>query len=197
MDLEALKKELKAVSRKCGARDWCPGTSGNVSVRIPGTEKVLIKITGRSMAEAEDRDFILLDLDGKILEGREGEGRPSKEVNFHLGIYRAREDVGAVLHTHPPFATAQGTATGSFPMLGATAKLLKRVPVLEYYPPGSRELAEEVVRTFKEDPSIRVVVLKAHGVVAAAPNVREAYYLTDWVEDAAKVAFLVALIRRL
>ncbi|MEM2926698.1 MAG: class II aldolase/adducin family protein [Candidatus Bathyarchaeia archaeon] len=195
MQLDGLRKELKAISRICGDRGWCPGTSGNISARIPGTDKVLIKITGRSMAEAEDQDFVLIDLEGKALE--EVEGRPSKEVNFHLGIYRARSDVEAVLHTHPTFATAQATATGSFPILGALASILKRVPVIEYYPPGSKELAEEVVRAFKDDPSIRVVALKAHGLVAAASTLREAYYLTDWAEDAAKLAFLVAIIGRL
>jgi len=193
MASENLKDSLIKVSRLSGSRGWCPGTSGNISVLDPDTGKVYIKVSGRSMADLKPSDILTLDLDGKVLEGS---GRPSKEVNFHLGIYKKRKDVKAVLHTHPPYATAYATAGRSLPMVTATAKhILKKVPLVDYAPPGSSELADLVVKRF-EDPDVCAVLMKNHGVVSVGGNLYRALYVTEWVENAAETAFLYSVIKR-
>jgi len=191
---EDLKASLIKVSKLAGSRGWCPGTSGNISVLNPDTGEVYIKISGRSMSDLKPTDILTLNLDGKVIDGS---GRPSKEVNFHLGIYKKRKDVKAVLHTHPPYATAYATAGKPLPMVTATAKLiLKKVPIVDYAPPGSKELADLVVSKF-EDPDVRSVIMKNHGVVSVGADIYRALYVTEWVENEAETAFLSSIIKRL
>jgi len=193
MGREDLREALIKVSKLAGSRGWCPGTSGNISVLNPDTGEVYIKVSGRSMSDLKPGDILTLDLDGKVLEGS---GRPSKEVNFHLGIYKKRKDVKAVLHTHPPYATAYATAGRSLPMVTATAKLiLKNIPLVGYAPPGSSELADLVVKCF-EDPEVCSVLMKNHGVVSVGGDLYRALYVTEWVEHEAETAFLSSIIRR-
>ncbi|MEM3046959.1 MAG: class II aldolase/adducin family protein [Candidatus Bathyarchaeia archaeon] len=181
------------VSRLAGSRGWCPGTSGNSSVLNPEERLVYIKGTGKSMAEMDEADILTVDLDGKVIQG---EGRPSKEVNFHVGLYKTRPDVQAVLHTHPPYATALGTAGRPFPAVLATARAaVEKAPLVPYLPPGSMELAEAVLEAFR-DPEVKAAILRAHGVVAIGKTIREAYHMTEWLEDAVKVTFLSTLMRR-
>jgi L-ribulose-5-phosphate 4-epimerase len=82
---------------------------GHASARIAGTELVVVKPkhspTVRSMAGLGPADMVVVDLDGNLVEGA---GRPPAEVFIHTEIYRARPDVGAVVHTHQPAATLAG-----------------------------------------------------------------------------------------
>jgi len=194
MGAEDLKNDLIKVSRWCGSREWCPGTSGNVSALNPDRGEVYIKGSGASMLDLEPKDILTLDLEGNVIQG---EGRPSKEVNFHLGIYKARGNVKAVLHTHSPFATAYAAAGKEIPQVTATAQLtLKKVPLVEYAPPGSPELAGYVIGGFK-DPTVQALLLKNHGVVTIGDTVYRAYHINEWIEEAAKVALLSSVIKRL
>ena len=75
--------------------------SGHVSARVPGTDHILIQGRDPSRATLRPDDILLLDLDGKVLEG---DGPPPSETALHLGVYRARPDVMSVCHGHPPMS---------------------------------------------------------------------------------------------
>jgi L-fuculose-phosphate aldolase len=189
-----LIEDLLNVSRTVANRGWAPGSSGNTSVRISGSGLVLIKATGKSMNWIEPESILKVDLAGNILAG---EGRPSKEIRFHLGIYSRREDIGGVIHAHPPFATSWAIAGLQFPLLTAPGKtVLKKVPMVDFAPSGSIELATMVTKTF-EDRSVSAVLLKGHGVVAAGKTIYDAFNIMEWTEDAARVALLTAYIEKL
>jgi L-fuculose-phosphate aldolase len=192
MNVDDLRQEFISISRLLYDRGMVPGTSGNVSVRVPGTDTALIKCTARSFGDLECADVLLVDFDGKVLEGH---GKPSKEAGFHLPLYRMRPDVGAVVHVHPPFATAWASAGRVFPMATITAEIkLGPVPLVGRARPGSGELAKMVLEAYK-DPAVHVALLRDHGSIAVGGNLREAYYLADLVEDTARVAMLAGLIR--
>src|SRR5438094_5912484 len=76
--------------------------SGHVSARIPGTDHVLIQPRDTSRATLTADDILVVDMSGKLLEG---EGPPPSETALHLGVYRARPDIQAVCHGHPPMST--------------------------------------------------------------------------------------------
>ncbi|KYH33475.1 class II aldolase/adducin family protein [Neomoorella mulderi] len=193
IDIDAvnkLREEMVQVSRQIFARGLTSATSGNTSARVPGhPEQVLIKASGKSFGDVEPEDFILVDLEGNILAG---EGKPSKEIRFHLGILKARPEVQAVVHGHSAFATAYATARGELPVVTAAAEAgLNKVGIVEYAAPGSVELAEMVIRAF-EDPTLKAAVLKRHGFVTVGKDIHHAFYLADVLEDNAKVAFLLS-----
>ncbi|MCL4425864.1 MAG: class II aldolase/adducin family protein [Firmicutes bacterium] len=191
MNLEDLKKELVAISRLAYHRGLTSGVSGNISQRVPGHDQVLIKRSGTSFADAQTSDFLLVALTGELLAGS---GTPSVEINFHLGIYRERPDVGAVLHGHSTFATAFAVAGKTLPALTlASAEGLGEVPLVPYAPAGSQELAALVVQAFRSS-NIKAALLRRHGMVTVGKDLRQAFYLADLVEDTAKVALLARLI---
>jgi len=194
VQVEDLKIDILRVSKWSGDRGWCPGTSGNISVFDEERGVVHMKVSEKNMADLKPSDIVTVNLDGELLDGN---GKPSKEVNFHLGLYKSRKDVKAVLHTHPPFATGYAVVGREIPKVVVTAKIiLKKVPVVDYATPGSLELANLVVKSF-EDPAVKSALLKDHGVVSIGEDVYRAFYIMDYVENAAKMAVLSSVIRGL
>ncbi|HHV64822.1 MAG TPA: class II aldolase/adducin family protein [Peptococcaceae bacterium] len=193
-EVTKLRKDLVEVSKKIYARGLTSGTSGNPSARLVSSpDQVLIKATGKCFGDVVESDFLLVDLDGNVLDG---EGRPSKEVRFHCGIYKNRPDVYAIVHGHSAYATAYVTAKGELPVVTAAAEAgLNKVGVVGYALPGSTELAEMVINAFK-DPSLKAAVLDRHGFVTVGADIYKAFYLADVLEDNAKVACLLAQLSK-
>lgn len=193
-EVTKLRKDLVEVSKKLFNRGLTSGTSGNPSARVPGApNQVLIKATGKCFGDVCEKDYILVDLDGNILDG---DARPSKEVHFHCGIYKIRPEVNAIVHGHSAYATAYVTAKGELPVVTAAAEAgLNKVGVVAFATPGSDELAEMVINTFK-DMSLKAAVLNRHGFVTLGQDIFKAYYLADVLEDNAKVACLIEQLNK-
>ena len=104
---------------------------------------------------------------------------------MHLGCYKARKDIFAVIHTHPPYSVAYG-------MLGRTLKAFtpdfvgiigSNVPAVEFAMPSSKEIANRVIKVIKNH---NAVLMTNHGLLTVGSNLKEAYYRTLFVEDACK-----------
>ncbi len=186
-----LREDLVAISRRGYERGLVVGVSGNNSLRVPGTDLVLIKSTGGCLGEMHTSGTVLIRLDGTVLDpGR----RPSKEWRWHLGIYRTRPDVGAIVHLHPPHAVAYAVADEA-PLLvhSAARAYLRSVRRVGLLPAGSTALADEVMEVFA-DPEVRVALMREHGTIAAGPDIRTAYHWTEYLDDVARVAMLAAQV---
>lgn len=186
------RRDLKEVSRKIFSRGLTSGVSGNPSARIPGyCDRLLIKASGKCLGDASENDFVLVDLEGNLLDGN---ARPSIEVRFHCGIYKIRPEVNAIAHGHSPYATAYVSAKGELPVVTAAAEAeLNKVGIIEYEEPGSQQLAEMVIDAF-HDPNLKAAVMKRHGFITVGTDIFQAYYLADVLEDNAKVAAIIAQI---
>jgi L-ribulose-5-phosphate 4-epimerase len=189
--LQTLREELVAISRRAYERGLVPGVSGNNSLRVPGTDLAIIKATNCCQGDMTVDDTVLVTVDGDILdEGR----KPSKEWQFHLGIYRTRPDVGGVAHLHPPYSVAFAVANEIPQLVNAAARgHLRILKSVELMPAGSRDLADAIVAHFA-DPEVRGVLMREHGTVTVGPDLRTAYYRTEYLEDNAKVACIAAQI---
>lgn len=187
-------EELDEFIRICnylGIKGWVPGSSGNASILNEDKKLVYIKESGKPMAFVTKSDLLAIDMNGNVLEGN---GKPSKEFRFHLGIYKKRKDVKAIIHAHSPYATAFAIAGKEIPLKTAPGiAVLKKVPMIDYCPPGSEDLAAKVIACFG-DGEVQVALLKGHGTVAVGKNMIEACKITEWTEDAAKEAFLSSSI---
>jgi L-fuculose-phosphate aldolase len=189
-----LRHELSDISKRAFLRNLVGGTGGNMSVRIPGSDKVLITPSGVSLADVEPETNLLVRLDGAILENPLNL-IPSKETGFHLAVYELRPDVGAIAHVHPAYATAYSRKGKPLPMATITARMiLKEVPSIESALPGSRELCEFVKGGIVRHPGVKVLLMAEHGILAMGPDIKAAYYLADLVENTAQVAFVAGNI---
>lgn len=195
MEIIRLRKELSDFSKRSFNRGLVSGTGGNMSVRIPGTDSVLITPTGISLGDIEPESNLLMSIDGAILENP-CDLRPSKETGFHLSVYQLRPDAGAVAHLHPPYATAYSNMMLPLPMATVSAVgVLMDVPCIESAKAGSTELCEYVREGLKNCPTVKVMLMKEHGILALGPDIKTAYYLSDLAEDTAKIAFISENIR--
>lgn len=185
-----LRHELSDFSKRAFLRNLVGGTGGNMSARIPGSDKVLITPSGVSLADVEPETNLLVRLDGTILENPLNLV-PSKETGFHLAVYELRPDVGAIAHVHPAYATAYSRKGKPLPMATITARMiLKEVPAIESALPGSRELCEFVKGGIVRHPGVKALLMAEHGILALGPDIKAAYYLADLVENTAQVAFV-------
>ncbi len=195
MDIVRLRKELSDFSVRSFNRGLVSGTGGNMSVRIPGTDEVLITPTGISLGDITPEMNLLMNLDGTVLESPWGL-KSSKETGFHLAAYRLRPEVGAVAHLHPPYATAYSNKMRPLPMVTVSARgVLKEVPCVESAPAGSPELACFVQEGLKRYPLAKVILMREHGTLALGLDLGNSYYLSDLAEDTAKIAFIEGNIK--
>ena len=189
-----LRHELSDFSKRAFHRNLVGGTGGNMSVRIPGSDKVLITPSGVSLGDVEPETNLLVRLDGTILENP-ANLVPSKETGFHLAAYELRTDVGGIAHVHPPYSTAYSCRGISLPMVTISARvILKEVPAIECALPGSGELREFVKKGILRYPGVKALLMAEHGILALGPDIKTAYYLADLVENTAQVAFVAGNI---
>jgi len=160
-------------------------TSGNVSGRDPDSGYVVIKPSGVRYEALMPDDMVVLDADGKVVQGRL---KPSVDAPTHLYIYRHRADVQAVVHTHSPFATAFAAVGRPIPVcLTAMAdEFGGPIPVGAYAQIGGEEIGREVVRSIGSSPAI---LMKNHGVFTIGPNVMAAVKAAVTTEDVARTVY--------
>ncbi len=186
-----MKEELSGVVRaakRLAEEGLVSGTWGNLSIRL-GKGSIAITPRGRALEKLRTEDLVLVDLRG----GWRGSTAPSTELRLHLEIYRAREDVNAVIHIHSPFACAAAVAGMRIPpVLEELAQLVGgSVEVAEYAPPGTEELARNAVRALG---SKNAVLLSNHGAVCTGRSLGEALLTCEVVERGAKVFAFAKLL---
>jgi L-ribulose-5-phosphate 4-epimerase len=193
-NLDFFRQQLSEFSRRAFHRRLVGGTGGNLSVRIPDTDTVLITPTGISLGDVEPEENILTSLDGEILDSPRGL-KGSKEAGFHLAAYRLRPDVGAIAHVHPPYATAYSNIGSALPLVTVSSRLnLKHVPCIACFLPGSLELRDCVIQGIENNPEVNSLLMKEHGILTLGRDLKHAFYLADLIEDTAKIAYITATI---
>jgi L-ribulose-5-phosphate 4-epimerase len=182
------RKELAQFSRLSYDRGLVAARGGNLSIRIPGTERVFITPSGISLRDITPDIIIEVDVHGNLSKGKKNL-KPSKETPFHTSIYRLRDDVMAIVHVHPPIATALSLKGKPLPILTAPGMVnLVKVPLVEFAFMGTKELCDFVSEAVKQNMDVKALLLKGHGIIAMGPDLASAYYIADLVEDCAKVA---------
>ena len=190
----ALREELASTAIQAYQRGLVAGAGGNVSARVPGRDQVLITPTGVSLGMTTVDNIVKTDLHANHLDTGNGH-RPSKETGFHCSIYRMRPEVNAIVHVHPPHATAFSLRMKDLPLVTVSASAnLKRVPCIDMALSGSDELKHLVEEGFEKNPGVRCILMRGHGIIATGPGLVAAYNAADLIEDTARIAFLSATL---
>lgn len=182
MTAAAAARQVVAWCRRLWEAGLIAGVDGNLSVRV-SPERVLVTPSGLPKANLRAADLVEVTAAGRPVRGRH---RPTSELDLHLRIYRAAPEARAVVHAHPPVATAFAVVGRSVPMdvLPETAVLLGDVPLVPYATPGTPALGDRV------EPLVagRVALLLAnHGAVAWGATLAEAGSRMECLEHAARI----------
>src|SRR4051794_3941144 len=180
-----LKEQMCDIGRRIWAKGYCAGNEGNHSIRI-AADRVLCTPTGISKGFLKPDDICTVDMEGKQVAGRR---KRTSEILMHLAIYKARPDVKAVVHSHPPHATAFAIAGIDLPTcIHPEAEVfLGAVKTAKYVTPGDTRLGESILPYVKDSNTI---LLQSHGVVCFHPDLEQAYYQLEIVDAYARILLL-------
>ncbi len=181
-----LRQDLHAAVVEMERRGLVAGSSGNASIRLAtvgDSERYLITPAGLPYQEMTPDDLVEVD---DAIEPVTGEGIPSTESALHLGIYRHRPDIGAVIHTHSLYASVSAVIGKPIPPIvdEMVVYLGGPVEVAEYGFPGTEELAEAAVDALGDR---RAVLLRNHGMCAVGETIEAALRNAVLVERIAQV----------
>ena len=188
--LEELKDQLVQLHLELPKNDLVRWTGGNVSARDPQTGLVVIKASGIRYEEMRPEHMVVMDLDGKHLEG---DYKPSSDVFSHLYIYKHRPDVGGVVHTHSRYATAFASLGKPIPcVLTAIAdEFGGPIPCGGFALIGDEAIGKMVIDYIGKSPA---VLLKNHGVFTIGKDAMAAVKAAVMTEDAAATVWMALQI---
>lgn len=166
-------------------------TDGNLSIRLG--ERIVMTPRGACKGRLAAEDPVLVDGAGRLLQPGQGGQLPSSELAMHLEVYRQRDDVAAVLHAHPPYATALTVA--GIPLyhdvLPEIALALGQVPTTRLAAPSSEDGAAAIRNLIAHHDAL---LLRNHGSLTVGATLEEAYLTLERVEHAARVIFMAHLL---
>lgn len=181
--LPKVRAELVATSRRLHEMGWVANHDGNLSLRLTGN-RLLITPTAYSKLDVDDASLLIVDLDGKVLEGRK---KPFSELELHLAAYRVRPEVEVVIHAHPPAATAfglVGLALEPVAMPEVVVSLGDSIPTLPRAMPKTPEAVKSVEAAAAK---VDAMLLSGNGVLTLGADLSQALLRMELVEHYAKI----------
>jgi ribulose-5-phosphate 4-epimerase/fuculose-1-phosphate aldolase len=175
-----IEGELARTIRRLYERGLVSGVGGNASAILPSRRELLITPAGYFKGGVAEGDLVRVSLEGRVA----GKGKPSSELPTHILAYRARRDVNAVVHGHPPTAVALITAGVNVPVMTPEhAVMIKKMEVVGFVAPG-----EEGARAAKERlRRCDVLGIRNHGFFSLGRDLNEAASRLEVLEESAKI----------
>jgi L-fuculose-phosphate aldolase len=188
-ELDRLEEALAHTIRRLYQRGLISGVGGNASVLLPSGREILITPAGYFKGGVAEGDLVRVSLQGRVA----GPGRPSSELATHLAAYRARKDVRAVVHAHPPTAVALVTASVRIPpMTPEHAVLVRNLGVVGFAPPGKPGAKAVQNLLTKCD----VIGIRNHGFFSLGNDLHEAASRLEVLEESAKIYLVMRQVGR-
>ena len=187
--LEALKEEVCAQNHELPANGLVVGSGGNVSGRDLETGLIVIKPSGVKFAKLTPETMVVVDIDGNVIEGAT---KPSVDTGIHLYIYKHRDDVRGVAHTHSPYASSFAARGERIPavLTPITHMLGRDVPCSRYATPGEVDTGAAIIEAAEGGYA---ALVKAHGVFTMGQSATEATSIAMYLEEAAMTTHLAML----
>ncbi len=187
--LETLQRQLQVCARSLHRQQMQASDGGNLSLRLE-RERMLIKGSRSSFGSCTARDFVVADFDGRPTSG---DSPPSKESPLHGAIYRRFSAAGAIVHCHSPYATACAAVMDELVFSTYHSEIKLKAPV-RVFDTGSYAVAPEdaarIMAGYDADSPFVAFLLRAHGLVAAGKDLRQAQNIAELIEETAKIHVL-------
>lgn len=184
-----LKQEICEVGRRMYDRGLVTAFEGNISARL-GPDRVLCTPSLVCKGHLKPEDLCVVDMEGKQCQG---DRKRSSEIFLHLAVYRERPDIEAVVHGHPPYASAFALTHTPLPQC-VTAEVevfLGAVSLAPYATPGTPELGESIVPLVRD---ANAVLLSNHGTVSWGKSPQDALHRTEILEAYCRTLILARML---
>jgi len=186
MILQKERNAIVAFGKKLLTSGLTAGTGGNLSVANRKKNLIAVTPSGVDYLEMSPEDVVLVGMEGGLIET--SKYKPSSELLFHLALYRRRQDIQAVVHTHSVYATTLATLGWEIPPFHyLVAYSGKKVPLASYATFGSEQLARNVAEAIGDN---NAVLMESHGVVTVGATLAKAFEAAEIIEYVARVYYL-------
>ena len=184
-----LRASIVEAGRRLYQKGMVAANDGNLSCRLE-EGLILITPTGVCKGDLDPDQLLVVDAEGRVVRGSL---RPTSEMKMHLAVYRNRPDVEAVVHAHPPRATA--FAVARIPMdrvsLPEVVFSLGRIALAEYGTPSTDEIPDSIQRHI---PTCDAILLSNHGALTVGTSVMDAYFKMETLEHFADISLSARLL---
>jgi L-fuculose-phosphate aldolase len=189
VNLTTIKKQMCDIGQRIWQRGYCAGNEGNHSVRL-GPDRFLCTPSGISKGFLKPDDLLVVDGEGAGVFFSSKGRQPTSEIKVHLAIYHNRPDVNAVIHSHPPHATAFAICDQPLPLgIHPEAELfLGNVPTAPYATPSTQAAADAVASVIS--PDTNTVLMANHGSVSFSTTLLDAYYKLEILDAYCRLLIL-------
>jgi L-fuculose-phosphate aldolase len=188
-----LRVRLVSTAKNLFEKELTHNTSGNISARIQGTNTYIIKPSGYRFCDLDPECFVKINIKTKKVIS--GDRKPSIEMPFHTKIYQHFPEVSGIVHVHPRYSIIQSIVCKELILMGydifKAPALAKGIPVSKFAPPGTKELANNLVLALKNHVAC---LIPHHGVTAIGKTIEEAAINAEVVEKIARLQYEVSLI---
>lgn len=175
------REQIVKIGKRMYKKGFCPYHDGNISCKI-SDDVILITPAGICKGDLDSDMLICVNMSGEVVKG---DRKPTSEMKMHLKAYEQNHEVVAVVHAHPPAASAFASSSVSlFPPVLAEAAMVfgDSVPTAPYFPPGSQELADSIAPYMSK----KAILLANHGAITlSCSSLFEAYYFMEELEHCA------------
>jgi L-fuculose-phosphate aldolase len=186
MILQKERNAIVAFGKKLLTSGLTAGTGGNLSVVNRKKNLIAVTPSGVDYLEMSPEDVVLVGMEGGLIET--SKYKPSSELLFHLALYRRRQDIQAVVHTHSVYATTLASLGWEIPPFHyLVAYSGKKVPLASYATFGSEQLARNVAEAIGDN---NAVLMESHGVVTVGATLAKAFEAAEIIEYVARVYYL-------
>ena len=184
-----IAESIVEVGKLMYQKSWVAANDGNISVRLDA-DRIICTPTGVSKGMMRPEDMLVVDLDGRKLEG---ERDCTTEIQMHCTIYKMRADVNSVVHAHPPVSTGFAVAGRALNLaiLPEAVVTLGTVPLADYGLPGTPELSNRLVPFI---PNHDALLMANHGVVCYGESLEKAFFRLETVEHLARISLVAELL---
>jgi L-ribulose-5-phosphate 4-epimerase len=186
--VDSVRREVSELHAELVRYNLVAWTAGNVSGRVPGSDLFVIKPSGVDYDDLKPDAMIVCELDGTVVQG---DLSPSSDTAAHAYVYRAMPEVGGVVHTHSPYATAWAARGEPIPcVLTAMAdEFGGEIPVGPFALIGNDDIGRGIVATLRDSRS-PAVLMRNHGVFTVGRDARSAVKAAVMCEDVARTVHL-------
>jgi L-fuculose-phosphate aldolase len=184
------RRQIVDAGKRLHDRFFVASNDGNISARLSENE-ILITPTSINKGDVTEDHIIKIDSSGQVISGNL---KPSSETKMHLAVYRARPDVRAIVHAHPPTATGFAAChirLDQDVILPEVVFGLGKIGFAEYGTPSTEEIPDAVV---KEIPDCEALLLSNHGALTVGADVMQAYFRMEVLEMYAKVRLVTHIL---
>lgn len=182
----SLTEEVRRIASRLVPDGLAVGTAGNVSARDAETGLIAVTPSALPYESTTAADIAVVDRRGRVVRATR---RPTSELALHVAVLALRSDVGAIVHTHSPYATAFAVAHHPIPLVSNEGMFVgtPRVEVTDFALPGTDALGRAAAALLRREPTVRAFLLANHGVVALGADLADAHLLAQQVEWEARI----------